>query len=89
MTPAVSRPLDRAEAFFWFLDRCSSMNFAVMAEGEGPLAPAAFADAVARAQRVHPLLAVAIESPGGGPLAFVPRPYDTRADCTTASSSPM
>ncbi|MBK8325488.1 MAG: hypothetical protein IPL06_23200 [Betaproteobacteria bacterium] len=74
MTAAVSRPLDRAEAFFWFLDRCSSMNFAVMAEGEGPLAPAAFADAVARAQRVHPLLAVAIESPGGGPLAFVPRP---------------
>jgi len=74
MNPAVSRPLDRAEAFFWFLDRCSSMNFAVMAEGEGPLAPEAFADAVANAQRVHPLLAVAIESPGGGPLAFVPRP---------------
>lgn len=74
MTAAVSRPLDRAEAFFWFLDRCSSMNFAVMAEGEGPLSPEAFAGAVTRAQRVHPLLAVAIESPGGGPLAFVPRP---------------
>jgi len=70
---AASRPLDRAEAFFWYLDRCSSMNFAVMARGEGPLAPEAFAAAVDRARRVHPLLAVAIESPGGGPLAFVAR----------------
>lgn len=70
----VARPLDRAEAFFWYLDRCSSMNFAVMAEGEGPLDPAAFAAALERARLAHPLLQVAIESPAGGPLAFVPHP---------------
>jgi hypothetical protein len=73
-----ARPLDRAEAFFWFLDRCSSMNFAVIAEGEGPLPPEAFAAALERARRAHPLLAVAIDSPGGGPLAFVPRPQSPR-----------
>ncbi len=72
--PAAARPLDRAEAFFWYLDRCSSMNFAVMAEGEGPLAPEAFAAALDRARRVHPHLTVTIDAPGGGPLAFVPRP---------------
>ena len=71
---AAARPLDRAEAFFWYLDRCSSMNFAVMAQGEGPLSPDAFGAALDRARRVHPHLAVTIESPAGGPLAFVPRP---------------
>ena len=35
MTATLPRRLDRAEAFFWFLDRFSSMNFAVIAEGRG------------------------------------------------------
>lgn len=67
-----SRPLDRAEAFFWFLDRVSSMNFAVLAEGEGPLAADALDVALAAAQRAHPLLRAAIVAGPSGPLAFVP-----------------
>jgi hypothetical protein len=68
------RPLDRAEAFFWLLDRCSSMNFAVMAAGSGSLQPAQLEAALASAQSIHPALAVAIEAGEEGGLAFVPRP---------------
>jgi NRPS condensation-like uncharacterized protein len=68
------RPLDRAEAFFWFLDRCSSMNFAVMAQGSGPLEAARLEEALANAQAIHPALSVAIEADAAGRLAFVPRP---------------
>ncbi len=81
MTQPLARPLDRAEAFFWFLDRCSSMNFAVVAEGRGRLEPQAVEAALARAQGVHPALAVAIEAGVEGGLAFVPRP-GTRARFT-------
>jgi hypothetical protein len=70
----LDRPLDRAEAFFWFLDRCSSMNFAVIAQGRGPLGAAAVEAALAQAGEVHPALASAIEPDGSGRLAFVPRP---------------
>jgi hypothetical protein len=68
------RPLDRAEAFFWFLDRCSSMNFAVLAEGSGPLEAGRLAAALARAQQRHPALSAAIGVDEAGRLAFVPRP---------------
>ncbi len=74
MTLPLARPLDRAEAFFWFLDRCSSMNFAVMAEGSGPLEATRLEEALARAQAIHPALAVAIEADAAGRLAFAPRP---------------
>lgn len=74
MIRPLARPLDRAEAFFWLLDRCSSMNFAVMAEGAGPLEAGRLESALGRAAQIHPALAVAIEADGDGRLAFVPRP---------------
>ena len=74
VTRPLARPLDRAEAFFWLLDRCSSMNFAVMAEGVGPLEAGRLESALGRAAQIHPALAVAIEADGDGRLAFVPRP---------------
>lgn len=74
MTRPLARPLDRAEAFFWFLDRCSSMNFAVLAEGTGRLDAGSLEAALARATRVHPALAVSIEADAAGALSFVPRP---------------
>ncbi len=72
MNEPLSRRLDRAESFFWMLDRCSSMNFAVMAEGHGAIDFAALEAAVARAQRIHPALAVAIDAIDGR-LTFVPQ----------------
>jgi len=74
VTEPLDRPLDRAEAFFWFLDRCSSMNFAVLAEGSGPLQAGRLAEALARAQGRHPALACAISADAAGRLAFRPRP---------------
>ncbi len=74
MTRNLARPLDRAEAFFWLLDRCSSMNFAVLAEGAGALAVEDLEAALVRAQAIHPALAVSIETDPAGHLAFVPRP---------------
>jgi len=50
------------------------MNFAVMAEGRGPLDAARLELSLARATQIHPALAVAIEAGGDGRLAFVPRP---------------
>lgn len=73
MTAAV-RPLDRAESFFWFLDRLSSMNFTVIAEGRGPLQTEALQAALDRCQRRHSLLFVAIEGDEQHRLHFVPRP---------------
>lgn len=66
--------MDRAESFFWFLDRLSSMNFTVIAEGHGRLAPEAVQAALDRAQRRHPLLAASIETNADNLLRFVPRP---------------
>lgn len=68
------RQLDRAEAFFWFLDRFSSMNFAVIAEGSGALDKAALQRALDMAQKRHRLLAVAIEADAEEHLHFVARP---------------
>ena len=61
-TTFAPRRLDRGEALFWFLDRFSPMNFAVVAEGGGRLDEQALQDALAAAQGRHPLLAVAIEA---------------------------
>ncbi|MBL0144187.1 MAG: hypothetical protein IPP91_19290 [Betaproteobacteria bacterium] len=74
MTRPPSRRLDRAEAFFWFLDRCSSMNFAVLAQGRGPLDAERLEIALADAQAIHPALSVAIETDAEGRLVFVPCP---------------
>lgn len=73
-TPFLGRPLDRAESFFWFLDRLSSMNFTVIAEGHGQLAPEAVQAALDRAQLRHHLLAASIETNANNLLQFVPRP---------------
>ena len=76
MTPAaLPRRLDRAEAFFWFLDRVSSMNFAVIAEGRGTLTDAAVRAALDAAQRRHPLLRVSIAADVERRLSFVPAPH--------------
>lgn len=75
-TTASRRPLDRAESFFWFLDRLSSMNFTVLAEGRGALDNDALGSALAAAQRRHPLLAMAIEGDAEHRLHFVPRPAE-------------
>lgn len=76
MTPAaLPRRLDRAEAFFWFLDRVSSMNFAVIAEGRGTLTDAAVRAALDAAQRRHPLLRVSIAADAERRLSFVPAPH--------------
>ncbi|MBK8750575.1 MAG: hypothetical protein IPL99_02495 [Candidatus Competibacteraceae bacterium] len=48
------RRLDSAEAFFWFLDHVSPMNFAVIAEGNGDLDDDALRAALLRAQQEHP-----------------------------------
>jgi hypothetical protein len=72
MTP-LHRRLDRAEAFFWLLDRCSSMNFAILAEGEGEVPLAGLRRALERAQQIHPALSCTIDADGDGHLAFVPR----------------
>lgn len=73
--PALPRPLDRAEAFFWFLDHFSSMNFAVIAECSAQPDRAALESALSAAQRRHPLLRAAIDADAGR-LHFVPRPTD-------------
>ena len=72
-TTFAPRRLDRGEALFWFLDRFSPMNFAVVAEGGGRLDEQALQDALAAAQGRHPLLAVAIEADAEHRLHFVPR----------------
>ena len=56
------RRLDRAEAFFWFLDRSSSMNFAVLAEGTGALNRAALQHALDGAQLRHPMLRATVQA---------------------------
>jgi len=68
------RPLDQAEAFFWLLDRHSSMNFSVIAEGHGPLPSAAVAAALPKLQQRHPLLAVAIVHDPAQHLCFEAAP---------------
>lgn len=54
------RSLNRAEKTFWLLDRVSSMNFAVAAEGTGELSGAAISRAAADLMKRHPMAAVQI-----------------------------
>ena len=70
--PAPNRRLDLAEAFFWFLDHTSPMNFMVIAEGRGPLDDAALRAALTRAQREHPLLRATIAMNPEQRLIWVP-----------------
>ncbi|AOP35528.1 hypothetical protein A0128_17790 [Leptospira tipperaryensis] len=55
------RPLDKAESTFWLLDRVSSMNFAVIAEGDGDLNLDTIQRALNVVQTKHPLANVKVE----------------------------
>jgi hypothetical protein len=68
---ALPRPLDRSEAFFWFLDHFSSMNFAVIAECDARFSGDALRAALATAGQRHPLLNAGIDRVDGR-LHFVP-----------------
>lgn len=68
------RQIDPAEAFFWFLDHVSSMNFMVIAEGVGDLDDDALRVALARAQQEHVLLRAAIATNAEHRLIWVPAP---------------
>ena len=81
------RRLDPAEAFFWFLDHVSSMNFAVIAEGKGELDDGALRVALARAQQEHPLLRAAIATNAKDHLIWVPEP-DAPMDYTVLNPGP-
>ncbi|TGM53390.1 phthiocerol/phthiodiolone dimycocerosyl transferase family protein [Leptospira adleri] len=56
-----ARLLDKAESAFWLLDRISSMNFAVIAEGEGDLNPDTIRKALDFVQTKHPLANVKVK----------------------------
>lgn len=81
------RRLDPAEAFFWFLDHLSSMNFAVIAEGAGKLDDDALRAALARAQREHPLLRARIAANAEHRLLWVPA-SDAPIDYTVTDAGP-
>ena len=68
------RRIDPAEAFFWFLDHVSSMNFMAIAEGVGDLDDDALRVALARAQQEHVLLRAAIATDANHRLIWVPTP---------------
>lgn len=68
------RRIDPAEAFFWFLDHVSSMNFMVIAEGVGDLDDNGLRVALARAQQEHVLLRAAIATNAEHRLIWVPAP---------------
>ncbi|MBR31064.1 MAG: hypothetical protein CMN77_07095 [Spirochaetaceae bacterium] len=65
------RNLDLAESTFWLLDRASSMNFAVFADGKGTLQIEAVKEALLWLQSKHPMLQVSIvHEPQEGSLSF-------------------
>ncbi|MBM9579492.1 condensation protein [Leptospira sp. 201903070] len=64
------RLLDKAESTFWLLDRVSSMNFAVIAEGEGDLNPDLIRRALDIVQKKHPLANVQVELGNESGLMF-------------------
>lgn len=84
---SLPRRLDPAEAFFWFLDHVSSMNFAVIAEGAGTLDDDALRAALARAQQEHPLLRAGISTNAEHRLIWVAAP-DAPMDYTVMDTGP-
>ncbi|MEH6458774.1 phthiocerol/phthiodiolone dimycocerosyl transferase family protein [Chitinimonas sp. JJ19] len=77
---SIARPLDPAESLFWMLDRVSSMNFAVYAEGRTVLEEQALRPALQAVQAAHPLLNVAIHLDTAEQLQFVPQADAVRLD---------
>ena len=65
------RKLDLAESTFWLLDRASSMNFAVFADGIGELQGESVKKALQWLQKKHPMLQVSIlHDSDDGSLSF-------------------
>lgn len=64
------RSLDKAESAFWLLDQASSMNFAVIAEGNGELNQNEIRKALDHVQAKHPLANARIELENGTYLTF-------------------
>lgn len=71
---SLPRRLDSAEAFFWFLDHVSAMNFAVIAEGCGDLDDEVLRAALDQAQQAHPLLRAGITANAEQRLIWFPVP---------------
>jgi hypothetical protein len=84
---SLPRRLDPAEAFFWFMDRVSPMNFAVIAEGRGALDDGALQGGLARAQREHPLLRAGIATNAQYRLIWVAAP-DAPIDYSVLNPGP-
>jgi hypothetical protein len=84
---SLPRPLDRSEAFFWFLDHFSSMNFAVIAECDVRFSGDALQAALATAGQRHPLLNAGIDTVDGR-LHFVPHAATGIPLEASASSAP-
>ncbi|MBT3068895.1 hypothetical protein [Rhodoferax sp. U11-2br] len=70
----ISRPLDPGEAFFFLSDQLSCMNFVVLAERSGTLAPAAIHRALDTVQQEHALLQTHISWTEANGLRFEPAP---------------
>lgn len=64
------RSLDKAESAFWLLDQASSMNFAVIAEGNGEWNQNEIRKALDHVQAKHPLANARIELENGTYLTF-------------------
>lgn len=64
------RSLDKAESAFWLLDRASSMNFAVIAEGNGEWNEDEIGKALDFVQSKHPLANAKIELEDNTSLVF-------------------
>ncbi|TGM10151.1 condensation protein [Leptospira barantonii] len=64
------RSLDKAESAFWLLDQASSMNFAVIAEGNGEWGENEIKKALDCVQSKHPLANARIELENGASLTF-------------------
>lgn len=67
MANHAGRPLGALERVVDLVDRARSLNFVVIGDLRGPLAPAALRAALDAAQRLHPLLGVRIDRRGATP----------------------
>ena len=70
----ISRPLDPGEAFFFLSDHVSCMNFVVLAERTGMLAPERIRHALNTVQQEHALLQTQISWTEENGLRFEPAP---------------
>jgi hypothetical protein len=74
MKTQTRRPLGGFERFFWLLDQQRPVHFTMVAEITGTLPVAAWENALAAAQQLHPLLSVSINLNEYNAPEFVTRP---------------